>query len=75
MWHVYYGHREVDIAMTKLFGGFSTHFYAAYNETYPLQAGWEQRMDLWNLYPLLVHLNLFGESYLGAIQRSLKQYI
>ncbi|WP_079716153.1 fructosamine kinase family protein [Parapedobacter luteus] len=72
---VYYGHREADIAMTKLFGGFSTHFYAAYHEAYPLQAGWEARMDLWNLYPLLVHLNLFGASYLGAIQRSLKRYV
>ncbi|PPL03459.1 fructosamine kinase family protein [Parapedobacter indicus] len=72
---VYYGNREVDIAMTKLFGGFSERFYDAYNETYPLQHGWEERVDLWNLYPLLVHLNLFGRSYLRAIQNNLKQYI
>jgi len=72
---VYYGHREVDIAMTKLFGGFSKGFYDAYHETYPLQHGWEERVDLWNLYPLLVHLNLFGRSYLRAIQNNLKQYI
>ncbi len=72
---VYYGHREMDIAMTKLFGGFSSRFYAAYHEAYPLQRGWEQRIDLWNLYPLLVHFNLFGESYLGQLQRNLRAYL
>lgn len=65
---VYYGHREVDIAMTKLFGGFSERFYDAYNEAYPLQPGWEARVNLWNLYPLLVHLNLFGMTYLKEIE-------
>lgn len=72
---VYYGLREVDIAMTKLFGGFSERFYAAYNEAYPLQHGWEDRVDLWNLYPLLVHLNLFGSSYLNAIENQIASYI
>ncbi|MFC3199372.1 fructosamine kinase family protein [Parapedobacter deserti] len=71
---IYYGHREVDIAMTKLFGGFSARFYAAYNEVYPLQPDWERRTDLWNLYPLLVHLNLFGGSYLGPLKQGLSKY-
>jgi len=72
---VYYGLREVDIAMTKLFGGFPERFYDAYNESYPLQHGWEERVDLWNLYPLLVHLNLFGSSYLRAIENRIAPYI
>ncbi|WP_257669991.1 fructosamine kinase family protein [Parapedobacter tibetensis] len=72
---VYYGHREMDIAMTKLFGGFSQRFYAAYHEDYPLQDDWETRIDLWNLYPLLVHFNLFGGGYLSQLKNCLKQYI
>ncbi|WP_353197236.1 fructosamine kinase family protein [Parapedobacter defluvii] len=72
---VYYGHREVDIAMTRLFGGFSERFYTAYNEVYPLQHGWEKRVDLWNLYPLLVHLNLFGDAYIPAIRNNLQRFI
>lgn len=72
---VYYGNREVDLAMTKLFGGFTSKFYAAYEEEYPLAPEWEQRVDLWNLYPLLVHFNLFGAAYLEPIQQSLHRYI
>lgn len=72
---VYYGHREVDIAMTTLFGGFSNEFYLSYHEAFPLAKGWEQRMDLWNLYPLLVHLNLFGAGYLGRVRDALNSYL
>jgi protein-ribulosamine 3-kinase len=72
---VYYGHREFDIALTTLFGGFTNEFYHAYNESFPLANGWEQRIDLWNLYPVLVHVNLFGAGYVGQLRRSLKQYI
>lgn len=72
---VSYGHREFDIAMTTLFGGFSQEFYIAYNETFPLTKGWQQRLDLWNLYPLLVHLNLFGKGYLGQVRDCLHEYI
>lgn len=61
---VYYGDREADIAMTELFGGFPTAFYAAYQEAYPLDAGYETRKTLYNLYHILNHLNLFGGSYL-----------
>ncbi len=71
----YYGHREMDLAMTKLFGGFSSDFYNAYNEIYPLEAGWLTRVDLCNLYPLLVHVNLFGGSYVGQVEQALSKYL
>lgn len=60
---VYFGDREADIAMTTLFGGFSAGFYEAYNEIWPLDPGYEQRRDLYNLYHLLNHAVLFGGSY------------
>ena len=72
---VYYGHREVDMAMTTLFGGFSDEFYTDYNEAFPLAKGWQQRTDLWNLYPLLVHLNLFGAGYLSKVRDALNSYL
>lgn len=72
---VYYGHREMDLAMTKLFGGFDREFYEAYNEEEPLEKGWEDRMDLCNLYPLLVHLNLFGGSYANRVGAVLRRYV
>lgn len=61
---VYFGDREADIAMTRLFGGFDPEFYSAYNEAWPLDPGFEYRCDLYNLYHVLNHLNLFGDSYL-----------
>jgi protein-ribulosamine 3-kinase len=70
-----YGHREFDLAMTTLFGGFSNEFYDAYQEAFPLAKGWKQRVDLWNLYPLLVHLNLFGMGYLRQVRGCLRQYL
>jgi protein-ribulosamine 3-kinase len=70
-----YGHREFDMAMTSLFGGFSNEFYRAYRESFPLAKGWEGRIDLWNLYPLLVHLNLFGGGYLGQVRDCLRGYV
>jgi protein-ribulosamine 3-kinase len=72
---VCYGHREFDLAMTTLFGGFSDGFYEAYEETFPLQNGWRSRLDLWNLYPFLVHLNLFGAGYLRQVRRCLWRYL
>ena len=59
----YYGDRETDIAMTELFGGFSTEFYAGYNEIFPLDVGYNQRKPLYNLYHVLNHFNLFGGQY------------
>ncbi len=71
---VNFGHRETDIAMTRLFGGFDGSFYEAYHGSFPLQPGWEERLDLHNLYPLLVHLNLFGSGYLPQIEQILRRY-
>lgn len=71
---VYYGHREAELAFTRLFGGFAEQFYRAYQQDWPLQDGWQQRVKLFNLYPLLVHLNLFGDSYLSQIQESLRRF-
>jgi len=72
---VYYGHREMDLAMTRLFGGFDPRFYKAYNECFPLLPGWENRVDFCNLYPLLVHLVLFGTSYRSSIRNILKPFL
>ncbi|MDN5212487.1 fructosamine kinase family protein [Fulvivirgaceae bacterium BMA12] len=72
---VYYGHPEMEIAFTRLFGGFDAAFYASYQENYPMEAGFDQRMDLYNLYPLLVHLNLFGASYLSGIKRIVSRFL
>lgn len=60
---VYYGDRETDLAMTELFGGFSTDFYAAYREHWPIDPGYQQRRKLYNLYHVLNHMNLFGGGY------------
>ena len=70
----YCGHPEVDIAMTELFGGYAQPFYDAYRETGMLQAGYEDRRDLYNLYQLLNHLNMFGSSYLGSVLRIVGRY-
>jgi fructosamine-3-kinase len=59
----YYGHREAELAMTMLFGGYSTVFYEAYNRVYPLKKNWKKRAELYKLYHLLNHMNLFGRSY------------
>ena len=71
---VYYGHREMDIAMSRLFGSFATEFYEAYHSEYPLEKGWKERVEVCNLYPLLVHVNLFGEGYVGSVERIIKRF-
>ena len=65
---VYFGHREMDLAMSQLFGGFDDELYTAYNKYYPLELGWQKRMNYCNLYPLLVHVNLFGQSYVNSVK-------
>ena len=70
---VYNGHREMDLAMTRLFGGFSLEFYKAYHAEFPLENGFEERVDLHNLYPLLVHVNLFGGSYIDQVNAILNR--
>lgn len=69
---VYYGDREADIAMTELFGGFGRDFYAAYNAAWALDPGYRTRRDLYNLYHILNHLNLFGSGYLGQAEGMLQ---
>jgi fructosamine-3-kinase len=71
---VYYGHREIDIAMSLLFGGFSELFYQIYQQVYPLENGFYKRKDIYNLYPLLIHLNLFGKSYLKNIKTIVSKF-
>ena len=72
---VYFGSREMDIAMSKLFGGFKDQFYSSYNENYPLSEGWQERIDICNLYPLLVHVNLFGGGYCSQVKTILNRFI
>ena len=72
---VYVGHAEADLAMTELFGGFPPEFYAAYKEAAPLEPGYECRRDLYNLYHLLNHLNLFGSAYYPAVRRIVERYV
>jgi len=71
---VYYGFREADLAFTKLFGGFDQRFYDAYHEAFPLEDGFNDRVAIYNLYPLLVHVNLFGSGYVSGVERILKQF-
>lgn len=71
---VYYGHREMELAFTRLFGGFSPSFYSGYHEAWPVEPGFEDRIDLYNLYPLLVHVNLFGGGYIRQVEQILKPF-
>lgn len=71
---VYYGHREMDLAMTRLFGQFEKEFYESYTNAFPLIAGHKERVDIYNLYPLMVHVNLFGGSYRRQVELILQQY-
>jgi fructosamine-3-kinase len=71
----YYGDREVDIAMTELFGRFPAAFYEAYNAAYPLEAGYTTRKTLYNLYHILNHFNLFGGSYEAQANRMIDQLL
>jgi len=70
---VYCGHREMDIGMSKLFGGFDAGFYDAYNEVYPLEKNWWQRLPFTQLYPLLVHAILFGGHYVQSARNILNK--
>lgn len=72
---VFYGDREMELAFTALFGGFSSRFYDAYQEMLPLEKEYEDRFPLYQLYYLLVHLTLFGEAYGASVDRILERYI
>lgn len=71
---VYGGHREVDLAMMRLFGGFAERVFAAYDEAFPLAPGASERVALYQLYPLMVHVNLFGGGYGASVERALARY-
>ena len=70
----YYGHSMVDVAMSHLFGGFGTLFYEAYHEQIPRTDNHDVQIDLYQLYFLLVHLNLFGSGYYASVASILKRY-
>lgn len=72
---VSYSHREMDLAMTRLFGGFDREFYRAYEAAWPLAPGFEQRLPVYQLYYLMAHVNLFGGSYVNQVRSSLRQFI
>lgn len=72
---VYYGDRETDLAMTELFGGFPARFYAAYNEVWPLDSGYEVRKIFYNLYHILNHFNLFGGGYAAQAEGMIDQLL
>lgn len=71
---VYFGHREMDWGMMCLFGNFAERLYPAYQTHYPLQPGWRSRLPLMQLYPLLVHVLLFGGSYVSSVRAVLRRY-
>jgi fructosamine-3-kinase len=72
---VYGGHREMDLAMMRLFGGFGARVFDAYDEAWPLADGHRERVALYQLYPLMVHVNLFGGSYIGSVEAALDRMI
>jgi len=72
---VYYGHREAELAMTRLFGGFPEEFYSAYRSSFPLPQGYDLRENIYLLYHVLNHLNLFGMGYYGQAVRLVWSYI
>jgi protein-ribulosamine 3-kinase len=72
---VYFGNREAELAFTQLFGGFDQSFYESYENVFPLVAGYDERVDVYNLYPLLVHANLFGGSYLLQMRGIVARFV
>jgi fructosamine-3-kinase len=72
---VYGGHREIDLAMLRLFGGVGARTFAAYREAFPLAPGFQERQRLYQLYPLLVHTRLFGGGYVRAVEEAVRAYL
>ena len=71
---VYYGHREMDIGMMHLFGGFDAPLFEAYNDIFPLEKDWKKRITINQLYPLMVHVNLFGRTYWSQVSNILEKF-
>ncbi len=72
---IHYGHREADIAMTSLFDKMPADFYHSYNDYLPLEKGWESRISLFHIYPLLIHVKLFGEGYVNQLRKAYQTYL
>jgi protein-ribulosamine 3-kinase len=72
---VSYADREIELAFTELFGGFSKHFYQGYQQVFPLDPGYEERKLLYQVYPLLVHVNLFGSGYVAQLMSAVEPYL
>ncbi len=72
---VCFAHREMDLAMSQLFGGFDQLFYYSYQEAFPLQKGFDDRIEIYQLYYLMVHVNLFGEGYLNSVKNIISRYV
>ncbi len=70
----YFANREAELAYTQLFGGFDREFYRSYQNAFQLQKGWEERIDIYNLYPLLVHVNLFGAGYIRQAEAIVNRF-
>lgn len=71
---IYFGHREMDLAMTQMFGGFRSDFISLYHQFFPVEKGIDERIPVYNLYPNLTHLNMFGEGYLSSIEWVVKKF-
>ncbi len=71
---VYYGHREAELSFTRMFGGFDSDFYKSYEDVWPLEPGFSKRREIYNLYPLLVHVNLFGGFYVSQAESFLLRF-
>jgi len=71
---IYFGHRSMDLAMTTLFGGFDKLFYESYHHHFPFPSNYREQWEVCNLYPLLIHLDLFGIGYLGQIETILRKF-
>lgn len=72
---VYFGHREMDLAFSRMFGGFSEDFYQAYETVFPLDPGFLERVPVYNLYPYWVHVLLFGTGYLSGISKTMDRLL
>ena len=72
---VSYAHREMDLAMSRLFGGFNPEFYRSYDQSFPLSPSFEHRLEIYQLYYLMVHVNLFGGGYVGSVRQILKEFV
>ena len=73
---IYFANPEIELAFSTLFGTFSDHFFSRYNEYYPIEPEFfEVRRDIYNLYPILVHINLFGGSYVNSLSNTLRRFL